>query len=63
VFEPVIFVGQPGVDEFKEVIDQADHRLASGDIAATMAGLTRDALNLAGSREGRCQHRIGCWDG
>jgi len=44
VFEPVLFVGQPGVDEFKGVISRQERRLASGDVAAMMAGLTKDAM-------------------
>jgi pimeloyl-ACP methyl ester carboxylesterase len=44
VFEPVLFVGQPGLDEFKGVISRNERRLASGDVAAMMAGLTKDAM-------------------
>lgn len=44
VFEPVLFVGQPGMDEFKEVIGRAERLVASGDVAAAMAGLAKDAL-------------------
>lgn len=43
VFEPVLFVGQPGVAEFIGVISRNGRRLASGDVAAVMAGLARDA--------------------
>jgi pimeloyl-ACP methyl ester carboxylesterase len=43
VFEPVLFVGQPGLDEFREVIRRNEQRLASGDVIAVMAGLARDA--------------------
>ena len=43
VFEPVLFVGQPGVEEFKKVISRGQHLLASGDVAAAMASLARDA--------------------
>jgi pimeloyl-ACP methyl ester carboxylesterase len=48
VFEPVIFVGQPGLDDFKEVISRSDLRLADGDIAAVMAGLTKGAQDYRG---------------
>jgi pimeloyl-ACP methyl ester carboxylesterase len=48
VFEPVIFVGQPGLDDFKEVISRSDLRLAGGDIAAVMAGLTKGARDYRG---------------
>jgi pimeloyl-ACP methyl ester carboxylesterase len=48
VFEPVLFVGQPGLDEFRGVISRSDLRLASGDIAAVMAGLTKDSQDYRG---------------
>ena len=48
VFEPVIFVGQPGLDDFKEVISHSDLRLAGGDIATVMAGLTKGARDYRG---------------
>ena len=50
VFEPVLFVGQPGVDEFKQVIARGESRLAAGDIAAAMAGLAEDARDSGGQR-------------
>jgi len=43
VFEPVLFAGQPGVDEFKGVISRGERLVASGDTAAAMAGLAKDA--------------------
>lgn len=43
VFEPVLFVGQPGVADFKNVISRAEPLLARGDIAGAMAGLAKDA--------------------
>jgi pimeloyl-ACP methyl ester carboxylesterase len=43
VFEPVLFVGQPGLDEFKEVISRQERLQAGGDVAATMAVLAKDA--------------------
>lgn len=43
VFEPVLFIGQPGLDEFKEVISRGERLVASGDIAAAMASLAKEA--------------------
>ena len=43
VFEPVVFVGQPGLDDFKQVINRQERLQASGDVAATMAAWSRDA--------------------
>jgi pimeloyl-ACP methyl ester carboxylesterase len=60
VFEPVIFVGQPGLDDFKEVISCSDLRLAGGDIATVMAGLTKGAEITEGNHS---RHRIACWSG
>ena len=45
VFEPVIFVGQPGLDEFKKTIDRAEALIAEGDIAVAMSRLAADAGN------------------
>ena len=44
VFDPVLFVGQPGVDEFKHVISEGKRRLASDGAAAAMASLTAFAM-------------------
>lgn len=43
VFEPVVFVGQPGLDEFKAVISRGQRLVTSGDIGAAMASLAADA--------------------
>jgi hypothetical protein len=43
VFEPVLFVGQPGLGEFKEVVSRGQRLVASGDVAAAMASLAKDA--------------------
>lgn len=43
VFEPVLFLGQPGLEEFKGVISRGQHLLAGGDVAAAMASLAKDA--------------------
>lgn len=45
VFEPVIFVGQPGLDEFKKTIDRGEALVARGDIAGAMSSLAADAGN------------------
>lgn len=43
LFEPVLFVGQPDLDEFKATISRGQHLVDSGDIPAAMASLARDA--------------------
>ena len=45
VFEPVIFVGQPGLEEFKKTIARGEALVATGDIAAAMSSLAADAGN------------------
>ena len=50
VFEPVLFAGQPGVDEFKAVITRGERLLAHGDAAAAMAGLAKDAQDSTDPR-------------
>lgn len=45
VFEPVLFVGQPGLDEFKRIISRGQRLVASGDIGAAMASLAKDAYD------------------
>lgn len=45
VFEPVIFVGQPGLDEFTKTIDRGEALMARGDIAGAMSSLAADAGN------------------
>ncbi|MET8760711.1 alpha/beta hydrolase [Lentzea sp. NPDC004782] len=45
VFEPVLFVGQPGLEEFKAVISRGQRLVASGDIGAAMASLATDAFD------------------
>lgn len=45
VFEPVIFVGQPGEAEFRQMIDRSRRLVAAGDLGATMASMARDAGN------------------
>jgi len=43
VFEPVIFVGQPGLDEFSGDIEGAETLVARGDLAVAMSSLARGA--------------------
>lgn len=43
VFEPVVFVDQPGLAEFKELVGRGQRLLAGGDVAAAMASLASDA--------------------
>lgn len=43
VFEPVLFLGQEGLEEFKDVISRGQHLLEGGDVAGAMASLARDA--------------------
>ena len=45
VFEPVIFVGQPGLDEFRKTIERGEALVARGDIAGAMSSLATDAAN------------------
>lgn len=48
VFEPVIFVDQPGLADFVRLIDRGSRRVESGDIAGAMAGLAGDAQDYRG---------------
>lgn len=43
LFEPVLFVGQPGLVEFKATIGRGQRLVDSGDIPAAMASLAKDA--------------------
>lgn len=43
VFEPVVFVGQPDLDEFKQTISRGEALIAKGDVAAAMSSLAADA--------------------
>lgn len=43
VFEPVIFVGQPGLDAFDEMISRAEDLVARGDIPVAVASLASEA--------------------
>jgi pimeloyl-ACP methyl ester carboxylesterase len=45
VFEPVVFVGQPGLEEFKAVVSRGQRLVASGDIGAAMSSLAKDAAD------------------
>lgn len=48
VFEPVIFVDQPGMSDFAAVVDRGHQRVARGDIAGAMAGLAGDSMDYRG---------------
>lgn len=61
IFEPVLFVGQPGVDDFKGVISRGERRLASGDVAAAMAGLAKDAEDNRGEQSVAAPYRLLGW--
>ncbi|MBV8347885.1 MAG: alpha/beta hydrolase, partial [Mycolicibacterium sp.] len=43
VFEPVIFVGQPGLNDFKGLIDRQERLQSRGDVAATLAAMAKEA--------------------
>jgi pimeloyl-ACP methyl ester carboxylesterase len=45
LFEPVLFVGQPDLDEFKATISRGQRLVDSGDIAGAMASLASDAAD------------------
>lgn len=42
-YEPLIFFGQPELDEFKKVIQHYDRHIEEGNVAAAMEGLTKDS--------------------
>lgn len=48
MFEPVIFAGQPGVEEFREVIQRGTSFVEKGDIAGAMASLAKDSQAYSG---------------
>jgi len=50
VFEPVIFVGQPGLDEFKGLISRQERLQSGGDVAALLAGMAKEAAIAGDSR-------------
>ncbi|MBO3749223.1 alpha/beta hydrolase [Streptosporangiaceae bacterium NEAU-GS5] len=43
VYEPVLFVGQPGTDEFVRVIERFNERVDRGDVVGAAVGLTKDS--------------------
>lgn len=43
-YEPLIFAGQPGLEEFKALIQHFDKKMAEGDVAAATVGLTKDSV-------------------
>lgn len=48
MFEPVIFAGQPGVEEFRGVIERGTSFVEKGDIAGAMASLAKDSQSYSG---------------
>lgn len=42
-YEPLIFFGQPGTEEFKTIIQHYDDHMAENDVAAAMESLTKDS--------------------
>jgi hypothetical protein len=42
-YEPLIFFGQPGIEEFKTTIQHYDEHMVEGDVAAAMESLTKDS--------------------
>jgi len=45
-YEPLLFVGQPGLDEFKDLIQHFNRIIADGNVAAATVGLTKDSLKF-----------------
>ncbi|HWT47935.1 MAG TPA: alpha/beta fold hydrolase [Mycobacterium sp.] len=50
VFEPVIFVGQPGLDDFKGLIDRQECLQSRGDVVALLAAMAKEAAIAGDSR-------------
>ncbi len=42
-YEPLIFFGQPGLEEFKTIIEHYNQHIAEGNVAAAMESLTKDS--------------------
>lgn len=42
-YEPLIFFGQPELEDFKKVIEHYDKHIEEGNVAAAMEGLTKDS--------------------
>lgn len=60
VFEPVIFVDQPGLADFVRLIDRGSQRVEQGDIAGAMAGLAADAQDYRGESVS-APYRVAGW--
>jgi hypothetical protein len=45
-YEPLVFVGQPGLEQFKATIEHLDKNMAKGKVAAATVGLTKDSVKL-----------------
>lgn len=61
VFEPVLFVGQSGIDDFKAMISRQERLQAGGDVAATMAAMSRDAEVVRGKATVSAPYRLLGW--
>jgi pimeloyl-ACP methyl ester carboxylesterase len=60
VFEPVIFVDQPGLADFVRLIDRGSQRIEQGDIPGAMAGLATDAQDYRGESVS-APYRVAGW--
>lgn len=45
-YEPLLFVGQPGLEEFKALIQHFNRIIANGNVAAATVGLTKDSVKF-----------------
>jgi len=45
-YEPLVFCGQPGLDDFKATIEHFDQNMASGGVAKATVGLTKDSVKM-----------------
>jgi pimeloyl-ACP methyl ester carboxylesterase len=48
MFEAVLFAGQPGVEEFREVVERGQRLVETGNLAGAMASLAKDAQDYSG---------------
>ena len=61
VFEPVLFVNQPGVAEFRRTIARGEEFVARGDIAGRCPVWPPMQPKTPERKQSR--HRTGCWNG
>lgn len=45
-YEPLVFVGQKGLDEFKAIIEHFNRVIAGGNVAAATVALTKDSAKI-----------------